>query len=93
LTAIAGGGGAVTVSVSVSPPVHANQQVRLLVGPREVPPDSFPTDPAVALDFTASNFASAAQWVRLRVDEAESLLVDRSVTPPRFDPTQLVVIP
>jgi hypothetical protein len=31
--------------------------------------------------------------VRLRVDGVESLLVNRAVTPPEFDPAQRVTIP
>jgi hypothetical protein len=31
-------------------------------------------------------------WTRLRVDGIDSMLVDRSKTPPVFDPTQKVTV-
>jgi hypothetical protein len=36
---------------------------------------------------------SGSQWVRLTVDGAESVLLDRSTAPPSFDPTQTVTVP
>lgn len=85
--------GSATVSLSVSPPVHADQSVRLVVGEREVPAQPIAGATATVLTFISNQIASGPQWLRLRVDEAESLLVDRSVTPPVFDPTQTVNVP
>lgn len=96
LNAIAAAAGAddeVTVTVEVSPPVRRTQRVRLLVSTLEVPADPFAGESTDTLEFTSTAFPSGDQWVRLRVDEAESLLVDRSVTPPVFDTTQQVNIP
>ena len=86
------GDGKATIELTVSPPVHSNQRVRLLVGSVDAPPQPLGDEPASTLQFT-SEFPSGEQWLQLRVDEAESLLVDRSVVPPRFDPGQLVTVP
>jgi hypothetical protein len=96
LTSIAaapGGGGTVIVTTDVTPPVRGTQSARLLVGTIEVAPDALVADPASTLTFTSPSLPSGAQWVRLRVDEVESVLIDRTVTPPVFDPTQRVTVP
>ena len=55
--------------------------------------------PTATLNFilpTAPNAlpsGSHPQWVRLRVDGIESILIDRTKTPPEFVPLQSVVIP
>lgn len=86
-------GGAVTVTTDVTPPVRATQSARMLVGTIEVPADPPAADPAPTLTFTSDSLPNGSQWVRLRVDEVESLLIDRTVTPPVFDPTQQVNVP
>jgi hypothetical protein len=89
----AAGPAGVTVTLTVSPPVRVNQTVRLLVGTVEAGPVPFVGPSVVGLSFTSDSFPAGAQWVRLRVDEAESLLVDRAVKPPVFDPSQQVNVP
>jgi hypothetical protein len=83
---------AVTVTVEISPPVHIGQQVRLLAGTREVPAEPLGAVSST-LEFTSAQLTPGAQWIRLRVDEAESLLIDRTARPPAFDATQEVIIP
>jgi hypothetical protein len=46
-----------------------------------------------SLVFVFPELASGPQWLRLRVDGADSLLVNRAVTPPQFDTTQRMSIP
>jgi hypothetical protein len=92
ISASAAGDGKSTIELTVSPPVHPNQRVRLLVGSVDAPPEPLGDEPTSTLQVT-SEFPSGEQWLQLRVDEAESLLVDRSVVPPRFDPSQQVNIP
>lgn len=89
----AAAGSDVTVSVDVSPPVRRTQRVRLIVGNREVGPDPIAGDSAQTLTFTAAGLASGNQWIRLRVDGVDSILVDRTTNPPGFDPSQAVAIP
>jgi hypothetical protein len=86
------------------PQVRDDQSVVLLFGDREVKPRSVttpanptpppPTDPtaATALDFQVDDVLPGEYWLRLRVDGVDSLLVDRTVTPPVFDPSQKVTI-
>ncbi len=79
-----------------------------MVGTQELLPTaaSFPTvalpapphpGPTATLNFVlpvAPNaLPSGSQWVRLRVDGIESILVDRTKTPPEFIPSQAVVLP
>ena len=80
------------------------QQVVLLLGTaRQVAPQAPPPPPAAPAPppagagqltflFSISATEVGAYWIRLRVDGADLLLVDRTVTPPRFDPTQQVTI-
>jgi hypothetical protein len=82
-----------TVALTASPPVRAAQSVRLLVGSVEAGIVPFAPPAATNLSFTSASFPTGAQWLRLRVDEAESLLVDRTVNPPVFDNTQQVNVP
>jgi hypothetical protein len=82
--------GSVTFTVTCSPQVFPGQQVSLLVGDQELAAP----DVAVAtnsLSFTTT-LTAGDYYLRLRVDGVDSLLVDRSVTPPVFDPTQQVTI-
>jgi hypothetical protein len=48
---------------------------------------------AASLTFASASLPTGQQWIRLRVDEAESLLVDRTSLPPVFDPSQRVNVP
>jgi len=79
--------------------VLQEQRVTLLFGDREVPlvfPPA-PNPPTVPIAFQDLSFDLGAipageYFVRLRVDGVDSLLVDRTVTPPQFDQSQKVVI-
>lgn len=83
-------GGVVRFDITVSPPLRGGQVVALLVGSRTLPG----TGAGAALVFRATGLpAGASLPVRLRVDGAESLLVDRGSRPPRFDPTQQATLP
>lgn len=87
--------------------VQQEQRVSLLVGDREVPlvfPAPPPPPPIDALtptqdltfeikDLDLRPLPAADYFVRLRVDGVDSMLVDRTVTPPKFDPLQKVTIP
>jgi hypothetical protein len=91
--AAAAAGSDVTVTVDVSPPVRRTQRVRLIVGNRELAPDAMAGESAQTLTFTSDAFASGSQWTRLRVDGVDSILVDRTASPPVFDASQSVTIP
>jgi len=82
----------VTVTVECSPEIVAGQDVLLLLSDRVLAPDAF-TAPESTLEFKSAALPAGDYLVRLRVDGVDSLLVDRSVTPPVFDPTQKVTVP
>jgi hypothetical protein len=83
--------GSVTLTISCRPEVRLEQRTALLLGDREVlaGPRAPTTD---RLTFVVTSAPVGDSWVRLRVDGVDSLLVDRTKTPPVFDPTQKVTI-
>jgi Pvc16 N-terminal domain len=83
-------GGSVAFTVTCSPEVWPQQSVSLLLGDQDLPSPSVVSQTSTLL-FTTT-LAKGDYFVRLRVDGVDSLLVDRSVTPPVFDPTQKVTI-
>lgn len=85
------GNGEVELTLTCSPQVRPGQRAALLLGDREVrsQPLAAPTD---RLEFRVTAAVAGEHFIRLRLDGVDSLLVDRSVTPPVFDPTQKVTI-
>jgi hypothetical protein len=81
--------GTVTLTTTCRPTILAGQSVSLLVGSREVRAQPPPASP---LTFVVPRAPVGKHWLRLRVDGVDSLLVDRSVSPPVFDPSQRVTI-
>ncbi|MFI5458424.1 MAG: DUF4255 domain-containing protein [Isosphaerales bacterium] len=82
--------GSIAFAVTCSPQIRPGQHVSLLVSDQDIPAPDVAVQTAT-LNFTVS-LTAGAYFVRLRVDGVDSLLVDRSVTPPVFDPTQMVTI-
>jgi hypothetical protein len=85
-------GGNVTITLKCRPAVLPSQHVSLLVGDQEVPFVFSSQSPTQDLTFDGGNIPAGTYFVRLRVDGVDSLLIDRTVTPPKFDQTQSVVI-
>ncbi|MEQ1903085.1 MAG: DUF4255 domain-containing protein [Pirellulaceae bacterium] len=87
----------VTVTLACNPSVLPEQRVALLLGSEEVlaEPHSATTSNLtfVAKDAPVGKFAPGNYFVRLRVDGVDSLLIDRTVTPPKFKSSQMVVVP
>lgn len=83
--------GRATLTLTSNPQVRPEQRVALLLGEREVLAEDhlLQTDTQVFIieDAPVGDF-----HIRLRVDGIDSLLVDRSVTPPAFDSTMVVTI-
>ncbi|MBD2773380.1 DUF4255 domain-containing protein [Iningainema tapete] len=81
----------VTLTVNSSPEVRLDQRAALLIGDREILP--LPrTNQSDPLAFEVNNITAGEYFLRLRVDGVDSLLINREVTPPIFDPTQKVTI-
>ncbi len=85
------GSGSVTLTLTCSPQVSADQRVALLLGDREVLADAHPLQTSTLI-FTIEGAPPGSHYLRLRIDGVDSLLVDRSVTPPAFDSAMEVVI-
>jgi hypothetical protein len=84
--------GDVTVTLNVRPRVRPSQRATLALGSDVALADTHPTATA-SLTFHFGVVPDGAQWVRLTVDGAESLLLDPSTVPPSFDPSQTVTVP
>jgi hypothetical protein len=89
---IARAGSEVTVVVGCSPEVRSNQPASLILGQHEVFANSHPAQ-TNQLTFVFEDIAAGNFPVRLRVDGAESWLVDKTVTPAVFDPAQTIDVP
>jgi hypothetical protein len=85
--------GTVELTVTCSPKVWKNQIVTLVVGDREITAEPVIPDKTDTLVFRSDSLLSGAQWVRLRVDGIESILIDRSDPVPVFNPSDQVDIP
>ena len=83
--------GAVVYTATVSPQVLPAQVATLLLGSTEILADPHPAQTGT-LTFTATGLTPGKIWFRLRVDGVDSILVDRSKSPPVYDPTQQVII-
>jgi len=84
-------GGTITLTVTTSPQVLPDQRVTLLVGDAEIlaAAHAATTD---HFSFTVNGIAPGDYWLRLRVDGVDSILVDRTTTPPSFDASQKVTV-
>jgi hypothetical protein len=80
-----------TCTVKCSPEVRPEQRAALLLGDREILAQDHPVQTAT-LTFDAPGLPPGSYFMRLRVDGVDSLLVDRSVTPPVFDQNQKVTV-
>jgi hypothetical protein len=89
--------GKIAVTLTFVPELRAFQRVALLIGDREVSPES-PTDPTVplgptgTLDFIADGIALGDHFARLRVAGVDSILVDRTAVPLQFDDSQRITV-
>ena len=85
-------GSQVTVVVGCSPQVRPNQPASLVLGQHEAFANPHPAQTGT-LTFVFDGIAAGSYPVRLRIDGAESWLVDRSASPPAFDPSQTMDVP
>ncbi len=85
-----------TLTVTCTPQVRAEQRVVLLLGHREIAAQSVttPADPTAATTLTfLLETADPGEYVlRLRVDGVDSIPVDFTAVPPEFAPNQKVTI-
>lgn len=84
--------GGYMATVTCSPRVIPGQNASLLLNDREFPAENR-TAKTDTLTFRLSDVPDGEYFVRLRIDGVDSLLIDRSATPPVFDVSQKVTIP
>jgi hypothetical protein len=84
--------GGYIATVTCSPQVIPGQNAALLLNDREFPAENR-TAKTDTLIFRLSDVIDGEYFVRLRIDGVDSLLIDRSATPPVFDASQKVTIP
>jgi hypothetical protein len=84
------GQGVATIGIMVKPQIRPFQQVALLLGGRAIPADTHLAATA-NLTFRVPNATAGAYLAALRVDGLETPRVDRSVSPPVFAGTPLVI--
>jgi hypothetical protein len=82
----------VTVTITCSPQVQPFQSVSLILGQHEAPAEAHENQTA-QLTFIFHDLAAGDYPVRLRIDGAESWLIDLTTTPPAFDPSQTITVP
>lgn len=82
-----------TIEVPCSPKVWKTQRATLVVGDLETAAEPFTAEKTDTLTFKSSRFPKGQQWVRLRVDGVDSLLIDRSGPVPTFGASQQVTVP
>ncbi len=83
--------GNIVYTVTASPQLRPDQRVSLLFGSQEVLADAF-TAQTATVTFHVTGAVAGDYFVRLRVDGVDSLLVNNSVSPPLFDPSQKVTV-
>jgi Pvc16 N-terminal domain len=82
----------VKLEVTCSPKVWKAQRVSIVVGEQEVAAEGITEDKTDTLEFESSRFPTGQQWMRLRVDGVESILVNRTGPAPAFETSQQVTI-
>jgi hypothetical protein len=84
-------GGSVTLTITVEPEVRVGQTASLLLSEREVPAAAL-TSPTDTLTFDVVDVVPGEHFVRARIDGVDSVLIDRTTSPPSFDTAQRVDI-
>ena len=82
----------VTVDLIVSPEVHNNQSVALILGQAQQFSEDF-DDKTGNVSFVFPVLPAGNYWARIRVDGIDSILINRGVTPPAFHADQEVAVP
>ncbi|HEX3402221.1 MAG TPA: DUF4255 domain-containing protein [Rhizomicrobium sp.] len=83
--------GNVSLTVTSSPQIWPGQRATLYLNDQQLQPNLFTTE-TPTLTFPAVTLAKGTYYTRLRVDGIDSLLVDKSASPPKFDPSQAVTV-
>lgn len=90
LTVARDGQGDATITLACRPQVRPHQRASLILGAREVLAEAHATA-TDTLTFVVSDAAAGSHLVRLRIDGLESLIVDRTASPPVFLDRRVVI--
>jgi uncharacterized protein DUF4255 len=82
--------GAIVYTATVSPEVRPEQRATLMLADQEFLADALVAQSST-VTVSTSGLAAGLYWVRLRVDGVDSLLVDRSKSPPVYAAQQVTV--
>jgi hypothetical protein len=86
-----------SVEITIDPEVTDTQSISLIIGQTQEIAEKIILPPlAQSIDtvrFGFPDIPAGNYWARVRVDGVDSLLIDRSTTPPEFFATQQVVVP
>ncbi|MGZ4852863.1 MAG: Pvc16 family protein, partial [Halobacteriota archaeon] len=85
--------GTITLSIGCSPKVHKAQHVSLVLGTTELAAEPIKGETTSELVVKTSSMPQGPQRIRLRVDDAESIFVNRKTTPPTYLDSERVNIP
>lgn len=91
ITATRDADGDVTLTIGCSPGVFPDQQVSLILGSREVLARPHPAPGATSLQFVLRDAPVGSHLTRLRVDGIDSVVVDRTASPPVFLDRRVVI--
>ncbi len=81
----------ITYTATFTPEVQPGQTIFLLLGDLQIRAEPF-VAPTGTVTFIAANAGPGGYFYRLRIDGVDSLLLNKTVTPPVFDATQQVTI-
>jgi hypothetical protein len=84
------GNGDATIALLVRPDVRLGQRASLLLGVREVPVEPFDASTG-ALTFIVRAAVPGDYLARVRIDGVESLIIDRTATPPAYLDLRIVI--
>jgi hypothetical protein len=83
---------ATRLTVTATQNVWPKQRAAFVAGERQAPAEARTAETDTLVFLFAPPLTAGDYIVRLRVDGVDSRVIDRSVTPPRFDPTQVLTI-
>lgn len=83
--------GNVALTLTCSPQIQPVQRASLLFGNLEILVQPLAAQSST-LNFEINDATDGVYYLRVRVDGVDSLLVDRTLTPPQFDPAQKITI-
>ncbi|WP_299088204.1 DUF4255 domain-containing protein [uncultured Microbacterium sp.] len=83
--------GSVILDLTCSPGVDPDQRASLILGTREIEAEPHPLPAATTLRFVVADAPVGSHLARVRVDDIDSPVVDRTVDPPVFVDLRVVI--